>query len=442
MSEPNGVTALKSRLSVMMFLQFFIWGVWYVPMYPFLDGLGVDATKIGFAYGATGLAAIVSPIFIGMVADKFFPSQIVLAVLHLVGGLFLFMASRATDWASFIPYILAHLFCYMPTLALANSVLFQSVKDPQKEAPAIRTLGTIGWIVAGVVVGSSFLVGAEETLKFQMPGFLGGPKAPDDSIGLGLTNVPLLIGAGASVLLGIFSIFLPNTPPKMKGQAIGIGDVLGFKAISLMKDRSFAVFIICSLLICIPLSFYYQSANGYLKAMNIDNSEGVMALGQVSEIFFLLLVPFLLVKLGVKRMLLIGMVFWVLRYLFFAAGSPDAHYWLFLGVIAHGICYDFFFFTGQLYVDKRAPVDIRSQAQGFITFVTLGIGMFIGGNVNGWWTQLQTNDKTKEINWDAVWYFPAAMAGAVLIAFYFLFNESKSANITEAPSSESPTESA
>ena len=421
----NSVKALKSRLSLMMFLQFFIWGVWYVPMYTFLDSLGVDATKIGFAYSATGLAAIVSPIFIGMIADKFFPSQIVLGVMHLLGGFFLFMASKATDWSSFLPYLLAHLFCYMPTLALVNSVLFQSVKDPQKDAPAIRTFGTIGWIVSGIVIGSSFLVGAEESLKFQIPGFLGGPDAPEDSIGLGLTNLPLLIGAGASMLLGVFSFFLPNTPPQMKGQRISVGDLLGFKSISLMKDRSFSVFIICSLLLCIPLSFYYQSANGYLKAMDINNSEGVMALGQVSEIFFLLLVPFLLMRLGVKKMLLIGMLFWVLRYIFFAAGSADTQYLLFLGVLAHGICYDFFFFTGQLYVDKKAPTDIRSQAQGFITFVTLGVGMFIGGNVNGFWTKMQTDETTKEINWDAVWYFPAIMALVVLIAFFFMFDDSK-----------------
>lgn len=421
----NSVKALKSRLSLMMLLQFFIWGVWYVPMYPFLDSLGVDATKIGFAYSATGLAAIVSPIFIGMIADKFFPSQIVLGVMHLLGGFFLFMASKATDWSSFLPYLLAHLFCYMPTLALVNSVLFQSVKDPQKDAPAIRTFGTIGWIVSGIVIGSSFLVGAEESLKFQIPGFLGGPDAPEDSIGLGLTNLPLLIGAGASMLLGVFSFFLPNTPPQMKGQRISVGDLLGFKSISLMKDRSFSVFIICSLLLCIPLSFYYQSANGYLKAMDINNSEGVMALGQVSEIFFLLLVPFLLMRWGVKKMLLIGMLFWVLRYIFFAAGSADAQYLLFLGVLAHGICYDFFFFTGQLYVDKKAPTDIRSQAQGFITFVTLGVGMFIGGNVNGFWTKMQTDEITKEINWDAVWYFPAIMALVVLIAFFFMFDDSK-----------------
>tara|TARA_B100001029_G_C15033747_1_gene438753 strand:- start:172 stop:1482 length:1311 start_codon:yes stop_codon:yes gene_type:complete len=421
----NSVKALKSRLSLMMFLQFFIWGVWYVPMYPFLDSLGVDATKIGFAYSATGLAAIVSPIFIGMIADKFFPSQIVLGVMHLLGGFFLFMASKATDWSSFLPYLLAHLFCYMPTLALVNSVLFQSVKDPQKDAPAIRTFGTIGWIVSGIVIGSSFLVGAEESLKFQIPGFLGGADAPEDSIGLGLTNLPLLIGAGASMLLGVFSFFLPDTPPQMKGQRISVGDLLGFKSISLMKDRSFSVFIICSLLLCIPLSFYYQSANGYLKAMDINNSEGVMALGQVSEIFFLLLVPFLLMRLGVKKMLLIGMLFWVLRYIFFAAGSADAQYLLFLGVLAHGICYDFFFFTGQLYVDKKAPTDIRSQAQGFITFVTLGVGMFIGGNVNGFWTKMQTDEITKEINWDAVWYFPAIMALVVLIAFFFMFDDSK-----------------
>ncbi|MGI9242783.1 MAG: MFS transporter [Verrucomicrobiales bacterium] len=424
MNDSQTSSSAKPRLCVMMFLQFFIWGVWYVPMFPFLSKLGVDPVKIGFAYSLTGVAAIISPIFVGMIADKFFPSQIVLGVLHLLGGVFLFLSSKATDWASFYPFILAHLLCYMPTLALVNSVLFQSVTDPQKDAPPIRTLGTLGWIASGIVVGSAFIL-ADGTLSFQTPGFLGGPAAPAGSTDLGSTNTPLIIGAGASILLGLFCFLLPNTPPQLKGQKTTIGDVLGLKALKLMRDPSFAVFIICSLLICIPLSFYYQTANGFLKAMGVSNSEGVMTLGQVSEIFFLLLVPFFFKKIGVKNMLLIGMAFWVIRYLCFANASPSAHTLLFLGVLAHGICYDFFFFTGQLYVDKRAPNDIRSSAQGFIAFVTLGVGMFIGGNVNGWWNGKQTTGSGDDavVNWAAVWYFPAIMAAVVLVAFFLLFKD-------------------
>lgn len=425
MNDSPKSSSAKPKLCVMMFLQFFIWGVWYVPMYPFLLSLGIDKPTIGFAYGLTGIAAMISPIFVGMIADKFFPTQIVLGALHLIGGVCLFFAAKATDWASFFPYILAHLICYMPTLALVNSVLFQAVADPQKDAPAIRTLGTLGWIASGIVVGGSFLL-ADKSLTFQMPQFLGGPAAPEGATDLGSTNWPLFLGAGASVLLGLFCFILPNTPPKLKGQKTTVGDMIGLRAISLMKDRSFAVFIICSLLICIPLSFYYQTANGFLKAMNVSNTEGVLTLGQVSEIFFLLLVPFFFKKIGVKNMLLIGMGFWVIRYICFANGGPDAHALLFLGVIAHGICYDFFFFTGQLYVDKRAPSEIRSSAQGFIAFVTLGVGMFIGGNVNGWWNGKQTSGEGADavVNWSAVWYFPAAMAAIVLVAFFFLFKDS------------------
>ncbi|MFT5409710.1 MAG: nucleoside transporter [Verrucomicrobiales bacterium] len=421
-SIPSG--SAKPKLCIMMFLQFFIWGVWYVPMYPFLSSLGIAPEKIGFAYGLTGIAAMVSPILVGLIADKFFPSQIVLGVLHLIGGAALFMAAQATDWASFFPYIFIHLLCYMPTLALVNSVLFQSVADPEKDAPPIRTLGTLGWIASGIAVGGSFLL-ADKSIAFQLPQFLGGPPSPEGATDLGSTNWPLFLGAGASIILGLFCFLLPNTPPKLKGQKTTIGDLIGLKAIRLMKDPSFAVFIVCSLLICIPLSFYYQTANGYLKAMGVGNSEGVLTLGQVSEIFFLLLVPFFFKKIGVKNMLLIGMAFWVIRYLCFATGGPDAHLLLFLGVISHGICYDFFFFTGQLYVDKRAPNDIRSSAQGFIAFVTLGVGMFIGANVNGWWNGKQTTGTgdAAVVNWPAVWYFPAIMAAIVLVAFFILFKD-------------------
>ena len=413
-----------ARMCVLMFLQFFIWGVWYVPMWTYLGELGIDEASRGAAYAATGLAAIFSPFLVGMIADRFFPSQVVLGVLHLAGGVFLYLAAQAEDWDGFYPMLLIHLLCYMPTLAMANSVLFQSATNPEKEAPPIRTLGTIGWIASGIVVGSSFL---DPSGGFHMkwPVFLGGDD-PDASLGwkgLGTTNMPLLIGTGASFALGLFSFCLPHTPPKLKGEKVTVGDVIGLKALKLMKEPSFAIFIVASLLICIPLSFYFQSGNGFLKAMNVSNSEGVMTLGQVSEILFLLAVPFCFRKLGVKWMLTIGMAAWVIRYVAFANGTADTQWLLFFGVILHGICYDFFFFSGQLYVDKKAPEDIRSSAQGFIAFVTLGVGMYIGGRLNGYWNAKQTVDGV--VNWPAVWYFPAAMAGVVMILFVLFFREKK-----------------
>ncbi|MEZ6055045.1 MAG: MFS transporter, partial [Planctomycetaceae bacterium] len=264
----------------MMFLQFFIWGVWYVPMFPYLTGLGVEPGKIGFAYSMTGIAAMISPFFVGLIADRFFPSQVVLGVLHLIGGVLLYLCATADNWNTFWPFLLLHLICYMPTLAMVNSVSFQNMEDPQKQFPPVRTLGTIGWIVSGILLGSSFF--DADGYRFSWPKFLLGPDADPSWIPLGATKWPYYIGAGASVLLGMYSFILPHTPPKMKGQQISIGDVLGLKALRLMKDRSFATFIICSFLICIPLSFYYQNANGFLQAMDVPNSEGVMTLGQFS----------------------------------------------------------------------------------------------------------------------------------------------------------------
>jgi nucleoside transporter len=431
--------SLTVRFCIMMFLQFFIWGVWYVPMWKYLtesgaDGkamLGVDnwnhgkplwglLTPIGLAYASTGIAAMVSPFIVGMIADRFFPTQIVVGVLHLLGALFLYLASQATQFNDFFLWLLLHLICYMPTLALVNSLLFQNVEDPQRDAPPVRTLGTIGWIASGILVGGGFLV--SEEFVWQIPAFMGGEAAPKGGLYLGATTWPYTFGVIASVILGLFAFSLPHTPPRLKGKQVTAGDVLGLKAIRLMKDRSFAVFIICSLLICIPLSFYFQSTNVFLVYCGIENSEGVMTLGQVSEIFFLLLVPFFFRKYGVRMILSIGMLFWVLRYLLFANAGPDAQALAFLGVLFHGICYDFFFFAGQLYVDKRAPDDIRSAAQGFIAFVTLGVGMFLGGLLNGWWN-LEQKLEGGGTNWPAVWYFPAIMAGVVLVVFLLTFRE-------------------
>jgi nucleoside transporter len=388
-------------------------------MWTFLGTLEIEASLRGTAYAATGVAAIISPFIVGMIADRFFPTQKVYGWLHILGGASLFMIGQSTSWENFYPYLLLHLVFYMPTLALANSLSFQNMMDPQREFPPIRTLGTIGWIASGILVGSSFFENGIYHLSW--PAFLGGNPPPNGWSSIAYTSGTFEIGAIASFALGLYAFSLPNTPPKMKGKTVSVGEILGLKAFRLMKDRSFAVFIFCSFLTCIPLSFYFQSANGFLKEMGISNSEGVMTLGQVSEIFFLLLVPYFFRKLGVKKMLMVGMFFWVLRYILFANADAQTHALLYLGVIFHGICYDFFFVTGQLYVDKVAPQDIRSSAQGFIAFVTLGAGMFVGGELNGWWNSKQ--ELATGMNWEAIWYFPAIMAGIVLLIFFFMFRD-------------------
>ena len=409
--------SLTVRFCLLMFFQFFIWGVWYVPMWSYLGTLEVEASLRGTAYAATGVAAMISPFIVGMIADRFFATQKVFGTLHLLGGIFLYLVGQANDWKEFYPFLLMHLICYMPTLALSNSLCFQNMEDPQKQFPPIRTLGTIGWIASGILVGSSFFF--ENEYQAIWPVFLGGELPPPEWTSISMTSQPFMIGAGVSIFLGLYSFFLPHTPPKLKGKKVTTAEVLGLKALALMKDKSFATFIICSFLLCIPLSFYYQSANGFLKEMGVANSEGVLTLGQFSEIFFLLLVPWFFRKLGIKKMLLIGMAFWSLRYVLFAQASPEAHILLYLGVLFHGICYDFFFVTGQLYVDKVAPDDVRSSAQGFIAFVTLGAGMFAGGILNGWWNSQQMRGVT--LNWENVWHFPAVLAAVVLVIFLVAF---------------------
>lgn len=390
-----------------------------MPMWSYLGTLEIEAALRGTAYAATGVAAMISPFIVGMIADRFFATQKVFAVLHLLGGVFLYAAGQASTWEEFYPFLLLHLICYMPTLALSNSLCFQNMDDPQRQFPPIRTLGTIGWIASGILVGSSFFF--ENEYHAIWPAFLGGSMPPEEWTSIAMTSKPFIIGSAVSIFLGMYSFSLPDTPPKLKGKKVTAAEVLGLKALSLMKNRSFSIFILCSFLLCIPLSFYFQSANGFLKEMGVANSEGVLTLGQVSEIFFLLLVPWFFRKLGVKKMLLIGMFFWVLRYVLFAEAGTDAQLFLYLGVLFHGICYDFFFVTGQLYVDKAAPDDIRSSAQGFIAFVTLGAGMFAGGILNGWWNSRQTVDGV--LDWQSIWYFPAGLAAVVLIVFFLTFKE-------------------
>ncbi len=353
-------TQLRLRLSVMMFLEYFIWSSWYVTMGPYLGGtLNFTGPQIGFAYNSTALAAMLSPFFVGMVADRFFSTEKILAVLHIVGGVLLFAVSRATTFSTFYPLLIAHTLCYMPTLALTNSLSFAQMQDPGKEFPSIRVLGTISWICAGLTVGWAF--GSRSTT----------------------TPLPFQMAAVVSILMGLYCLTLPHTPPRVSGK-VTAKDVLGLDALQLMKDRSFAFFVFAAFLICIPLTFYFSFTPTFLGDSNVTNVAGKMTMGQGSEIFFMLVMPWFFARLGVKWMLGVGMLCWAARYLLFVLGFNSGMLWpLYFGLLLHGVCYDFFFVTAYIYVDKKAPETIRAKAQGFIAFVTLGAGMFVGATLSG-----------------------------------------------------------
>jgi nucleoside transporter len=394
--------SVRLKLSVLMFAQYFVWGAWYVTMGTWLGStLHFSGEQIGLAAGSTALAAMISPFFVGMVADRFLATERILAVLHLAGGAILFYASMQVTFGSFYIVLLAYTLCYMPTLALSNSISFHQMQDPQREFPPIRVLGTIGWIVAGLFIGT---------------------------LGLEATAMPLRIAAGASVVLGLFCFALPHTPPQ-KTSGAKLADVLGLDALKLLGERSFAVFVLGSFLVCIPLQFYYAFANLFLNELHVTNAAGKMTLGQMSEIFFMLVMPWFFRRLGVKYMLLVGMAAWTARYLMFAYGNNGDLVWLLYGgILLHGICYDFFFVTGQIYVDRKAPSDLRAAAQGLIAFVTLGVGMFIGSWVSGRVVDsfaTVASDGTAAHAWDRIWLVPAAGAAIVLVLFAVLFQSDR-----------------
>jgi nucleoside transporter len=421
-------------LSVMMFLQFFVWGAWFATLGQALGSNGL-AESIGGAYGTAPLGAIFAPLFLGIVADRFFPSQVVMGVLFLVGGVLLFLATGAAEAGNgklMVSYCLGHMLCYMPTLGLGNTIAFAHLDRLQ--FPKVRVWGTIGWIVAGLIVG---FVGWSSSLKiFQL-------------------------GAASSILLGIYSFFLPHTPPPAKGQKIDLRALLMLDAWRLLAKPGFLVFILCSGLICVPLAYYYGLTSNFLTNAGFEQAASSMTIGQMSEIFFMLLIPFFFRRLGVKWMILVGMGAWVLRYLLFAFGAPDQVAWmLFLGIALHGICYDFFFVTGFMYTDRVAPKEIRSQAQSLLVFVTQGVGMYFGYQVafakfggvsqygpldaaiqsargEGTMTFAQSLGKMFSVKmpegidaglissameqWKAFWILPAIMAAAIALVFFAAF---------------------
>ncbi|HEY4308820.1 MAG TPA: nucleoside permease [Pirellulales bacterium] len=341
----------RSRLSVMMFLQYFVWGSWAVSAGGYMGKtLQFDGPSIGLIYSTTAIGAIFAPLFVGYIADRFFATERILATLHIVGGALLVGASYQTRVQPLFQIMVGYALCYMPTLALTNSISMANIGDPEKEFPRIRVFGTLGWIAAGLIVG--ILMGEESSAFFKMAG-------------------------GASVVLGVFCLALPHTPPR---GASG-GDALGLGAIKLFKEPSFTVFAICSFLICIPLAFYYGFANTFLVETDRPAPTALQTLGQISEVFFMAAMPWFIVRLGVKYMLLVGMGAWVVRYLCFSTLDFSL---LLVGLVLHGICYDFFFVASQIYVDKKAPRDMRASAQSLIAFITLGLGMFVGSNVSGW----------------------------------------------------------
>ena len=393
---------VRFKLSLMMFLEFFIWGAWFVTLGTYLlKNLHTTGTQVGAAFLTQSVGAIVAPFIVGLIADRFFSAQKILGVLHLVGAALLWRAASAADFESFYPSILAYMIVYMPTLALVNSISFRQMQNPQKEFPIIRVLGTLGWIVAGITIG---------WLNWEQGGNLG---------------LTFKMAAGASALLGLFSFTLPPTPPiKKPGQRTGIADVLGLEAVGLLKNRSYLIFFLASVAICVPLSFYYGFTNPFLNEAGMKSAAGVQSLGQVSEVLFMLLIPVFFVRLGVKKMLAIGMLAWVVRYLFFAFGDGESAYWMLIaGIVLHGICYDFFFVTGQIYTDNLAGEQSKSAAQGFITLATYGVGMLIGSLLSG-----QVVDAHQTANnlhdWRTIWLIPAGIAAAVLAVFVLLFKDS------------------
>jgi nucleoside transporter len=400
--------AIKSRLSLMMFLEFFVWGSWYVTMGTFLGAnLMAKDQDISLAFSTQSFGAIIAPFIVGLIADRFFHAQRILGVIHLIGAGLMYMMYNSIDFSEFFPFLLVYMILFMPTLALVNSISFNQMKDPAKEFSVIRVWGTIGWIAAGLLI--SFLAwDSQEGLKE------------------GLLRNTWLMAAIVSSILGVFSFTLPQTPPQAKSVGkIKFSEIMGLDALALLKDRNFAIFFISSILICIPLAFYYQNVSPFLTEIEVENSTGKIALGQVSEVLFMLALPIFFTRFGIKKTLILAMLAWAVRYLFFAFGNAEEGIWMLLvGILLHGVCYDFFFVSGQIYTDSHAGAKFKSSAQGLITLATYGIGMLIGF----WAAGLISNhflDSTANHDWKSIWLIPSGISVMVLLFFIALFKKEK-----------------
>jgi nucleoside transporter len=405
----------RLQLSVMMFLEFFIWGAWFVTLGTFLiNNLHATGAETSAVFSTQSWGAIIAPFIIGLIADRYFNAEKILGILHLVGAVLMYQMSTAADVSVFYPYVLGYMILFMPTLALVNSISFNQMKDTGKEFPKVRVWGTIGWIIAGLAISFVFLWDSSENVK------------------AGLMKNTFLLASVASLVLGIFSFFLPKTPPKVaKGTKVKVSEILGLDALKLLKDKNFLIFFIASILICIPLAFYYQYANPFLQDIGVTNPTAKMSLGQFFEVFFLLMLPFIFKKFGFKITILAGMLAWAIRYALFAYGNADDLYFmLIIGIILHGICYDFFFVSGQIYTDAKAGPKYKSAAQGLITLATYGVGMLIGYEIAG---LIADAYKTGEsaFDWKMIWIIPSMIALVVFILFAIFFNDKNEKPVDE-----------
>lgn len=400
---------VRIQLCIMMFLEFFIWGGWFVTLGTFL-GNNISATdgEIALAFSTQSWGAIIAPFVIGLIADRYFNAERILGVLHILGAMLLYMMYGTTSFDAFYPYVLGYMILYMPTLALVNSVSFNQMKNPAKEFSLVRVFGTLGWIVAGLLISYFFSWDS------------------DDGISSGLLKNTFLMTAIASLGLGVFSFTLPKTPPKANSsKKLTLAEIVGLDALTLLKDKNFLIFFLSSILICIPLAFYYQNANPFLVEIGMENPTGKMTLGQISEILFMLLLPYFFTRFGFKKTILVAMLAWVVRYLLFAYGDTgELGFMLLIGIALHGICYDFFFVSGQIYTDSKAGENYKSSAQGLITLATYGIGMLMGFWIAGKISNTYLLSDGSHI-WDTIWLYPSGFAVIVLVLFALLFKTEK-----------------
>ena len=404
-------SSIRIKLSFMMFLEFFIWGSWFVTLGTFLpNNLKALGPEIGAVFSTQSWGAIIAPFIIGLIADRYFNAEKILGVLHIIVAILMYQMYNATDIGVFYPYVLGYMIIYMPTLALVNSVSFNQMNDPEKEFSSIRIWGTLGWIAAGLLISYMFHWDSK------------------DGVQSGLLRNTFLMAGIASLFLGLFSFLLPKTPPKGAGEKITISDILGLDALKLLKDKNFLVFFLSSILICIPLAFYYQNANNFLTKVGMDNPTGKMTIGQASEVLFLLALPIFFKKFGFKKTILVGMLAWAIRYVLFAYGNASQlSFMLLLGIALHGICYDFFFVSGQIYTNSKAGEKFKSAAQGLITLATYGVGMLIGFMVAGQITEMYKVNGTE--NWNMIWIIPAGIAFVVFLLFALLFSDKEKSDI-------------
>lgn len=406
--------SMRVRLSLMMFLEYFIWGAWYVTLGTWLgQQLHFSGEQIGVVAGTTALGAAISPFLVGLMADELFANQRLLAALHGIGGLLLWFASAQTAFGPMYALLLVYSLCYMPTMALTNALAFRQMKDPKQDFGSIRVLGTAGWIVAGLLIGF---------LRVEP------------------TAIPIRVAGAASMLMAIYSLTLPHTPPLRSTHGFKLSNIFPPEAFTLFRDRNFSVFALASFLICIPLQFYYTFTNPFLNEIGMQNAAGKMTMGQMSELLFMVTLPWFFRRVGVKYTLMLGMFAWVVRYICFGAGNSGSLVpLLYLGIVLHGICYDFFFVTGQVYVDQKAPLALRAVAQGLIYFITYGIGMFVGS----WICGAIVDRYAKSLpsggvlhDWRSIWMVPAIASAVVLLFFWVGFRREERAPEQPVPVAE------